>query len=99
MASDDRGIHAILLYGANGVGKNELARLVTELWLCNQPTEDGADGTCRACLSFARGNSADLLTIVPTGPSQVIKRNAINPVQNDPENLLPLTTFFRTTPM
>jgi len=97
LAEEDRGIHAILLYGTQGTGKAELARLITELWLCTTPSSEGADGECRACSAFKRGHSPDVLNIVPLGLSSIIPVKAIfndKPQDDDP---LPLITFFRTS--
>lgn len=92
---------SILLYGARGSGKNALARLLVEAWLCLSPTEDGADGTCRACAAFSRGTSADFLHIAPTGNSSIIRVGAITPGaktdEKDPP--LPLLEFIRTAPL
>jgi hypothetical protein len=99
LASRDSGIHAILLYGSKGSGKSELANLIAEFWLCTQPTEEGADGACRACAAFGRGNSADLLIVSPSGPSAIIRNSAIvndKPANDEP---IPILTFFRTSPM
>src|SRR5476649_1591303 len=99
LAQDDRGIHAILLYGSLGAGKTELANLITELWLCTSPTADGADGSCKACAAFGRGNSADILDIVPQGPSAIIKVNAIAKSSPEKDDPVPMLTFFRTPPL
>jgi len=99
LAENERGIHAILLYGAKGSGKGALAQILTQLWLCNQPTPDGADGTCRPCQAYMRGNSPDVLIVEPQGPSSIIPNKAItnsSPANDDP---LPLLGFFRTPPL
>ena len=54
LSENDRGIHALLIYGAKGSGKSVLASLLTEMWLCNSPTSEGADGTCRSCVAYGR---------------------------------------------
>jgi len=100
LAQDDRGIHAILLYGSKGVGKTELANIIAQTWLCNKPGPDGADGACRSCLAYGRGNSPDLLLIEPQGLSNIIPNKAIT--NSSPEKgdlLVPLLTFFRTPPL
>lgn len=93
------GVHAALLYGAPGSGKNALAALLAEAWLCREPTEDGADGTCRACGAFSRGTNADYLRIAPAGPSRIIGVKAITNESPDDDDPNPLITFFRTLPL
>jgi hypothetical protein len=98
IATGEGGAHALLLYGAKGTGKNALARLLTQAWLCLSPTQDGADGTCRACGAYLRGASADVLHVAPTGPSSVIKISAIT--QSDEKDApVPILDFIRTPPL
>jgi DNA polymerase-3 subunit delta' len=99
LAGDERAIHAILLYGPKGAGKSELAKIVTKQWLCKEPTPEGADDTCRACMAYERGNSPDLLIIEPQGLSRIIKNDAIINASPEGDDPLPLLTFFRTSPM
>jgi len=101
LSEDDRGIHALLIYGAKGSGKSVIADLISGLWLCNNPTAEGADGTCRSCVAYARGSSPDILHIVPVGSSRIIRLSAITPPDqlkpdDPPTQLLP---FFRTPPL
>jgi hypothetical protein len=99
LAMDERAIHAILLYGAKGAGKTELAQIITQQWLCKEPTPDGADQTCRPCMAFLRGNSPDVLVIEPQGNSRIIRNESIINPKPDSDDPLPLLTFFRTPPM
>jgi DNA polymerase-3 subunit delta' len=72
--------------------------MLAQAWLCQSPSQDGADGTCRACGAFARGMSADFLHIFPTGASSIIRVHAI--VQGDAKDApVPLLEFFRTAPL
>jgi len=98
IAAGKSEVHALLLYGAKGSGKNALAKVLAQTWLCQHPTEDGADGSCRACGAFLRGASADFLHISPTGPSSIIRVSAIvpSPEKDAPVSLL---EFFRTPPL
>lgn len=100
LALDERGIHAILLYGPKGSGKSELAKIITQMWLCKEPNETGADDICRACMAYHRGNSPDVLMIEPQGASSIIPNKAItNSSPDKQDTLIPLLTFFRTSPM
>jgi len=99
LASGEFAAHAVLLYGAPGSGKGELARLLAQAWLCLSPGPEGADGTCRACGSFERGNSPDLLRIAPQGPSAIIAVKTITNDKQKPDDPTPLIEFFRTLPL
>jgi len=99
LARGDIGAHAVLFYGAPGGGKMALSRILAQAWLCRQPTEDGADGVCKACAAFERGNNPDFLHIAPTGGSRIVKLNAIAETEPKNEEHAPLITFFRTMPL
>ncbi|HSI73503.1 MAG TPA: hypothetical protein VK934_10025 [Fimbriimonas sp.] len=100
LARGDLGTHAVLLYGVPGSGKHELARLLTQAWLCNSPGEEGACGECRACMAFERGNAADFLSVAPQGTSRIIvSRQISEPKEKKPDDPIPLITFFRTLPV
>jgi hypothetical protein len=97
------GVHAVLLYGAEGCGKTVLANLLANAWLCKKPGEAGACGECQACQSFGRGTCADFQRIEPQPPSRLIRRLAIydngkpEPAPSIPT--VPVQTFFRTPPL
>ncbi len=61
-----RGVHAVLLHGAPGIGKKSLALDFAEALLCASPQTDGhACGQCEECrLTFA-GNHPDLRWVLP----------------------------------
>ena len=100
VASGPSSVHSLLLYGARGSGKNALAKLLSQAWLCQHPTEDGADGICRVCGAFSRGTCADFLHIAPTGPSGIIKVGAISPPSaKDKDDPVSLLEFFQTAPL
>ncbi|AIE85351.1 DNA polymerase III, delta' subunit [Fimbriimonas ginsengisoli Gsoil 348] len=93
------GVHSVLLYGAPGSGKNVLAELLAQAWLCQQPGPEGADGICRACGAFERNTNADFLRIEPQGPSRIIPVKAITESSADAEANIPVISFFRTLPL
>jgi len=56
--------HALLLTGADGLGKNVLAEQMAQYLLCEAPTEH-ACGNCRSCQLFAAGTHPDLHVVQP----------------------------------
>ena len=68
----DRLAHALLIEGAAGNGKLQLAYLMAGRLLC---TENGerACGTCRSCQLFAGGAHPDYFELQPEEGSEVIK--------------------------
>jgi DNA polymerase-3 subunit delta' len=61
-----RQVHAVLLHGAAGIGKLDLALDVTESLLCEQHQPDGtACGRCPGCALIAVGNHPDLRIVRP----------------------------------
>lgn len=98
LLSMEGGSNSILFYGAPGTGKQRLAHLLAQAWLCQAPTEEGADESCRACGAFQRSTNADVLSIQPTGASRIIKDAAING-STDPSDPPGIREFFRTLPL
>jgi DNA polymerase III delta prime subunit len=91
--------HAILFYGGEGCGKETLAQILSEFWLCTQPTELGADGACRACLSVAKGTNADLLMIRPQGAGNLIGIKQLQRRPDSEQTTLSMQEFLRTPPL
>lgn len=61
-----RGVHAVLLHGAAGIGKKGLALDFADALLCESPRGDGhACGECASCRLLAAGNHPDLRLLVP----------------------------------
>ncbi len=57
--------HAVLLDGPAGLGQLELAEALAQTWLCDQPGEQGACGTCPACHAVQVRTHADLFALMP----------------------------------
>jgi DNA polymerase-3 subunit delta' len=56
--------HALLLCGAEGLGKREFADAFANALLCSVPRADGyACGECRACRLFAAGTHPDIVRV------------------------------------
>jgi len=61
-----RGVHAVLLHGAAGIGKKSLAIDLARAALCEAPRPDGhACGACAGCLLAEAGSHPDLRIVVP----------------------------------
>ncbi len=62
----DRLHHALLLDGAQGLGKRDFAEAFAAALLCAAPDEEGvACGKCKGCLLFKAGTHPDLHLIAP----------------------------------
>jgi DNA polymerase-3 subunit delta' len=100
LVAGEGGAHAVLLYGAPGSGKNVLARLLAQAWLCQNPGPQGADGECRACGAFSRNTNSDFLVVQPQGNSRIIPLKAIAPSDDQKADDPPhVQEFFRTLPL
>jgi len=86
-------VHAVLFYGAEGVGKQALANVLVESWL--RRTNEGED---RAVNAFRRGNNPDVLTIAPGGPSDMITIDRIVTDKTSDVDIS-LRDFFRSQPI
>jgi DNA polymerase-3 subunit delta' len=95
LAEGTNGVHAVMFYGLEGVGKRDLARQLAKVWCCLDPT-DAAE--CRACGAFERGTIPDLLTVRPVGASRIIRLGLIVPSKIDEESV-PISDFLRTGPL
>ncbi len=69
-ALPERGVHAVLLYGARGIGKKSLALDVARDLLCESPQAGAACGTCSGCELFTADNHPDLRVVVPDALAQ-----------------------------
>lgn len=73
--------HAILLSGAKGLAKRELAQSMAHLAVCENLTEKGVCNTCKGCHLFNSGNHTDVKTI--TAEKEVIKVAQIRNLSKD----------------
>ena len=85
-------VHGVLFYGAEGVGKGELAKRLTEHWLRRTADDD------RPVASYRRGNNPDVLVIQPGGPSDLITIERIVADKSSDADLS-LRDFFRSLPI
>jgi DNA polymerase-3 subunit delta' len=90
-------VHAVLFYGPQGSGKSELARILTQYWICLNPSEAGPCDECSSCRTFERNRHVDVLDIEPGGLSYLLRLGQIVPVDGGNEEAVPLTTFFRSS--
>jgi len=52
--------HGYLFVGAGGTGRESVARALAQLFLCQQPVDGDACGTCGACVRVKAGTHPDL---------------------------------------
>jgi len=57
--------HALLVQGPAGVGQFDLALLLAQSWLCEQPQEHAACGQCPSCHLFHSHTHPDFQLLVP----------------------------------
>lgn len=58
--------HAILLKGAQGIGKLDFALAIAQSLLCQKPADDGvACGSCNSCRWFEQGTNPDFRMLLP----------------------------------
>ncbi|WP_248730293.1 MULTISPECIES: DNA polymerase III subunit delta' [Halomonadaceae] len=71
--------HALLISGAHGIGKQELAEALIARSLCQTPG-DTACGQCHSCAMLASGYHPDLLRVSPAEKSRQIRIDPIREV-------------------
>lgn len=57
--------HAWLLQGPSGLGQYSLGLALVRAWLCEQPTGEGACGSCPSCHAVEVRTHADLCVLMP----------------------------------
>ncbi|OOV88250.1 DNA polymerase III subunit delta' [Oceanospirillum linum] len=72
--------HALLLAGAQGIGKYHLARAMAAYLLCRQPGKT-ACGNCASCSLFYAGTHPDLMEVMPESEGKQIKIEQIRKLQ------------------
>jgi DNA polymerase-3 subunit delta' len=72
--AQDRMPHALLLYGARGMGKNEFAGLLAQSLLCERPRQDWMPcERCAACRLYGAGSHPDFRDLCPQEEGKAIK--------------------------
>lgn len=79
LQDEGRMAHALLLSGAHGVGKQELADALVARTLCRAPGEI-ACGNCHSCQMLRAGYHPDLLRVSPAEKSRQIRIDPIREV-------------------
>jgi DNA polymerase-3 subunit delta' len=57
--------HAWLLQGPSGLGQYALGLSLAQAWLCEQPSAQGACGTCESCHLVGSRSHPDLVVLMP----------------------------------
>jgi DNA polymerase-3 subunit delta' len=70
--------HALLITGAQGIGKEQLARKIIRHLVCK--TNHSACGSCSGCNLLAAGSHPDYLELMPEAKGKQIKIDAIRKV-------------------
>jgi len=74
-----RGVHAVLLHGARGIGKKSLALDFAESLLCASPQADGhACGRCEECRLTAAFTHPDLRWVLPQALAEKLLPQALD---------------------
>jgi DNA polymerase III subunit delta' len=83
-----RGVHALLLHGAAGIGKKSLAMDIARGALCEAPLTDGHGcGQCTGCALTSAGSHPDLRVVVPD--TLAVWRGTASEEDGDSEGLAP----------
>lgn len=70
--------HALLLYGPEGIGKEDFARAAAKSLLCERTDANGlACGECKSCQLIDSGNHPDFISIQPEETGKAIKIDQI----------------------
>jgi len=75
--------HALLLTGAEGLGKFEFAKNLAQLILCESPLHDEPCEVCKSCHLFKTQNHPDFFLIQPEENSRNIKVDQVRALTTD----------------
>ncbi len=78
--------HAWLLGGPSGLGQFDLALALARVWLCEQPTPQGACGHCGSCHAVDVHTHADLCLLLPETLSLALGWPLDQKTQDDLDN-------------
>ncbi len=89
--------HAVLFYGQDGAGMDDVARELARVWLVRGPDDPVGK-------AFDAGRAVDFQEVAPAGPSAQIKLSAVQARSARPEGseehaVVPLIEFFRSPPL
>lgn len=87
--------HAILMTGAKGLAKTDLALAIARYSLCLKPAELTACGHCHSCQLFSAGAHPDHLLIEPEEAGKTIKIDQIRALK-DKQSLTPNISAWKT---
>lgn len=87
--------HAILMTGAKGLAKTDLALAIAQYSLCLKPTVLTACGECHSCQLFSAGAHPDHLLIEPEEAGKTIKIDQIRALK-DKQSLTPNISAWKT---
>lgn len=80
LQSQDQLPHALLLYGPDGCGGEDLAMAMAQSLLCAAGTEAGCCDKCKPCRLLAADAHPDLVAVLPEEGSQFIKVDAVRSI-------------------
>lgn len=84
LISNRRVPHAILMTGADGLGKSAFSEAVAASMLCRNPTDNYiACGRCRSCELLKAGTHPDLHSLKPTPPANSKSTNPVLSIKID----------------
>lgn len=94
-AEGESAVHAVLLYGARGSGKGQLANVLASAWLA--PNQEPS----QAATAFENGRNPDVLHVEPFGAGRMILGRQISPSRGAEGNFegISVIEFLRTAPI